>query len=482
MPTIQSLYPDIGFGTSGVRALVSQLTDEVVHAFTTAFIRYISESRLGNGCERVILAHDLRPSSPGIAAACAVAIDHAGPRTEYAGAVPTPALALRAQATSAPGIMITGSHIPFDRNGIKFYMASGEILKHDEQGIRGVQIAAPDSSRIGVVRHMSGVNGSAREAYRRRYLDFFDAGLLAGFRIGLYEHSSVARDLLHELFAALGAQVIGLGRSDDFVPIDTEAVNIEDQARAKAWCDEHRLDAVVSTDGDADRPLMFNEKGECLRGDVIGMLTASFLGADAVATPVSSNTALERSRLFRTVLRTRIGSPYVIAGMQRLAEVDGRTVVGYEANGGFLLGSSVHFGGRRLDPLPTRDATLPILAVFALARRLRVPISGLSAGLPSRHTDSGRLRDVPTAAGLGLLERLYRNQADRDRFFSELGAVDQVDVTDGFRATLASGEIVHLRPSGNAPELRCYTEADSPARAQALLEWGLGRLGRFLTI
>lgn len=157
MPTIQSLYPNIGFGTSGVRALVSQLTDEVVYAFTMAFIRYLRENNLGEMGGRVILAHDLRPSSPGIDAACAMAIDHAGLCVEHAGAVPTPAMALRAQATAAPGILVTGSHIPFDRNGIKYYMASGEILKHDEQGITRTEIMVPDPARIGAAKFLPGV-------------------------------------------------------------------------------------------------------------------------------------------------------------------------------------------------------------------------------------------------------------------------------------------------------------------------------------
>ncbi len=84
--------------------------------------------------------------------------------------------------------------------------------------------------------------------------------MLAGYRIGLYEHSSVARDFLHDLFTSLGAEVVRLGRSDDFVPIDTEAVNIDDQVRAKEWCDEneenllrngYRADGIRVTAGES---------------------------------------------------------------------------------------------------------------------------------------------------------------------------------------------------------------------------------------
>jgi phosphomannomutase len=97
----------------------------------------------------------------------------------------------------------------------------------------------------------------------------------------------------------------------------------------------------VTTDGDADSPLIADEQGRWLRGDVLGILCARELGARSVVTPVSSNTALETSGLFPHVLRTRIGSPHVIAAM---AACD-FPVVGYEANGGFLLGSDVAVGG-----------------------------------------------------------------------------------------------------------------------------------------
>jgi phosphomannomutase len=65
------------------------------------------------------------------------------------------------------------------------------------------------------------------------------------------------------------------------------------------------------------------------------------------------------------------------------------------------------------------------------------------------------------------------------QFLSPFGAVASVDRTDGLRATLATGEIVHLRPSGNAPEMRCYAEAATPARARALMAEALERVRRW---
>ncbi len=158
----------------------------------------------------------------------------------------------------------------------------------------------------------------------------------------------MGRDVLPDILKALGANVISLGRTDVFVPIDTEAVRHEDIQQAREWADLYDFDAILSTDGDADRPLIGDEKGNWLRGDVVGILCAQYLRATAVVTPVSSNSALEKTESFAQVIRTRIGSPYVIEGMQTAAHGSAGLVVGYEANGGFLLGSQVLHDEKRL--------------------------------------------------------------------------------------------------------------------------------------
>jgi phosphomannomutase len=313
--------------------------------------------------------------------------------------------------------------------------------------------------------------------YLDRYLNFLAPGTLAGLRLGLYEHSSVARDLLRELLEALGAQVTSLGRTEFFVPIDTEAVGDADIRQGRRWAAEHGFDAILSTDGDGDRPLIGDEHGDWLRGDIVGLLCARYLGAEAIATPVSGNTAIERCGAFPRVMRTRIGSPYVIEAMERLIASGERRVAGFEANGGFLLASDLVRDGRLLSALPTRDAALPMLALLADARERGVPLSRLSESLPARFTASDRLQSFPTETSRRLLEELAASgPAIADLLGSLCGEPLEIDQTDGLRMTFANGEIVHLRPSGNAPELRCYAEADSRDRAVFLARTGLSRV------
>ncbi len=464
------------FGTSGARGLAQCMTDRVCYAYTLAFLQHLEKQGLIHPGDEVLVGGDFRPSTPRIMAACLQAIADLGYRPLNGGDIPSPAVANLGLRRGIASLMVTGSHIPDDRNGIKFNRPDGEILKPDEAAIREQVVMLPKTlfDDQGMAREpfaLPAVDSAARRAYLSRYLDFFRPDALAGARVLLYEHSSVAAELLGEILENLGAVVEPVGQSDTFIPVDTEAVRSEDVALARQWAAERTFDLIVSTDGDGDRPLIGDERGEWLRGDVLGVLAAHYLQADAVVTPVSSNSVLEASGWFDRTLRTRIGSPFVIEGMARLAEEGARDVVGYEANGGFLTWHTIERDGRELPPLPTRDAAIVALAVLMLARRQGRSLSGLVADLPPRYTASDRLKAFPPALSRARIEALAEGGAEliEETFAGlELGALQGMDRTDGLRLTFASGEIVHLRASGNAPELRCYNEAGSPERVRRL--------------
>lgn len=451
----------VAFGTSGARGLVVDFTPEVCAAFAHAFIAVMQREF---AVPQMALAIDNRPSSPAMAQACAAAMLQAGVEPVYYGVVPTPALAYKAMQDQMPCIMVTGSHIPFDRNGLKFYRPDGEITKGDEQAILTANV---EFSALPVLPALE-ARPDAAAAYCQRYSSLFPADLLAGKRIGVYEHSSAGRDLYAPLLRQLGAEVIALERSDEFVPIDTEAVADADKAKARRWSAEYQLDAIFSTDGDGDRPLVADEQGEWLRGDILGLLCADALQIDALAVPVSCNTAVASCGRFAKVALTRIGSPYVIAEFAELAK-EYQRIAGFEANGGFLLGSDIELSGKPLAALPTRDAVLPFLMLLAAAGK--GTISPLVAALPQRFTHSDRIQNFPTARSQVLLAA---GKADPQALLNQLGLSDSqiagVDTTDGLRMTLTDGRIVHLRPSGNAPELRCYAEAESAASAKTCVD------------
>lgn len=463
----------VPFGTSGVRGLAAAMTDGLCIAYVTAFLQYLRQIGEFQDGTRVAIAGDLRESTHWIISACAAAVRDCGGEVVFCGRTPTPALAFHAMGLGIPSIMVTGSHIPADRNGIKFYRPHGEVLKIDEIGIvsQRVQIDPARFDDVGKLIASTPLPDitSVEGEYIERYVRHFGANALSGLVVGVYQHSAVGRDVLVRAMAALGAQAVPFGRSDTFVPVDTEAVRAEDIALAGEWAAANRVDAIISTDGDADRPLIADGSGTWLRGDVVGLLCARAVQADVVVTPVSSNSVLELSGAVPTVLRTRIGSPYVIAAMIEAAAADPMArVCGYEANGGFLLGSA--FGD--LTPLPTRDALLPIITVLMAAKER--PLADVVAALPSRFTFSDRLSDFPQWRSSALIDVMSSGSTDAQlarisRVFGEIaGHPASIDTTDGYRMTFADGSIIHLRPSGNAPELRCYTEAETEEKARDL--------------
>jgi len=465
------------FGTSGLRGLVVELLGWPAYGHALAFANYARDRRMVTDGGAVLVGRDLRASSPQMAQACLAAIQHAGLTAVDCGALPTPALALAAMQRRVPAIMVTGSHIPEDRNGLKFYRPDGEITKGDEAGIL---LAFASLAETDVPSPSAApVDQGPVEVYRRRYADFFGTAL-AGMRVGVYQHSSVSRDILVEILNAAGAETVALGRADRFIPVDTEALREEDVRLAAQWASEHPLDAIVSTDGDADRPLVADEAGSFIRGDLVGLITARLVGADAIVTPVTSNSALERSGI--AVVRTRVGSPYVIAAMDEQRAAGKHCVVGFEANGGVLLGSDVMREGRRLPALPTRDAVLPILATLAAAREAGTTLSSLVKGLKAGAIAGHRLQSIPASVSGPFLARLDGDADYAAAFFDPVGKIASTNRIDGPRFTLANGEMVHFRASGNAPELRCYAEATTQARAEKLLHWGLKAAARAMGV
>ncbi|NOQ14053.1 MAG: phosphomannomutase [Methyloprofundus sp.] len=466
----------VKFGTSGIRGLVSDMTDKVCYAYTLSFLDYLKSIDAISDGHSVGIGGDLRKSTPQIMNAVAAAIIDAGYHVVNCGLLPTPALTLYGISQKIPTMMVTGSHIPDDRNGIKFNKPDGEVLKQDEQGILAQDPTLNDALFSGESllkdNYLPAVDKLAEQQYIARYLDFFPENALSGFKIGVYEHSSVARDLLQTILSGLGAEVIALGRSDHFISVDTEAIRPEDVLLAKQWSEQYALDCIVSTDGDADRPLVSDAQGEWLRGDVAGILVADFLQADAVVTPVSSNSALEKSKRFSQTVRTKIGSPFVIAAMQAISNQS--IVVGYEANGGFLLNTPVYLKHQQLSALPTRDAVIVPLCILFQAKQQACTVAQLLKTLPERFTYSDRIKNFPAELSQSILRDMQSGQLETDAavfarlFNGKIDAALNFDATDGLRITLANAEVVHIRASGNAPELRCYTEADSYSRAKAL--------------
>ena len=545
------------FGTSGRRGEVIHLTQLEIYINALAELEYLQSLRRAEGGislgEPFYFAFDLRPSSSqfvaeqggrgGIAQAVERAIRDSGMQPVNLGRIPTPALTFYALQRGQGSMMITGSHIPFDRNGYKTNSAKGELLKKDEAPIdarveevrrRLYSQACAESlfNRHGFLKcgHQALMpeNSAGRDAYIRRYTEFFEGRSLTGQRLLVYQHSAVGRDMLVEILRQLGAEVIPAGRSETFVPIDTENIE-EDQLKKiqmlsnEAWSEHGPLEAVVSTDGDSDRPLILGVekpagtekspgRAQFFGGDLVGMIVAELLSPDGVVVPISCNDAVDQGSLQGMLEpKTRIGSPHVIAGMEKARQKGRNRICGWEANGGFLTGSDMELRGKVLPALPTRDAVLPILGVLFSMAGQRVSMRALFAGLPKRFSRAALLKKFPGPASQQIIKRFSpRDERIKEVVFDKKGVVvrDEDQITtpssgteelitlrddlssfftlalgfdsitrinyiDGVRAYFSNGDVAHVRPSGNADELRIYAVADTQARADDIARAGV---------
>ncbi|PDV85668.1 phosphomannomutase [Rhizobium sp. H4] len=465
------------FGTSGLRGLSVDLKGRASALYATAFGRYLLDSGMARQGDAILIGQDFRDSSPEIAANCADALADLFFEIRDCGRVPTPALALYALQEKAACLMVTGSHIPADRNGIKFYRPDGEIDKADEAAITAAATELDSAGFTFETRHTGpkDQSGECLAAFRDRNAGLLPADALAGLKIGVYQHSTVARDLLVDLLEHFGAKVVPFGRSETFVPVDTEAVSDETILKLMDVARQNNLDAFVSADGDGDRPLVADETGMPLRGDLLGLITANFLGAETVVTPVTSNSGIEAAGQF-SVIRTRVGSPFVISGMQDALAAGGVHVAGFEANGGVLIANDFNVNDHVLRALPTRDCFVPILATLSLAASRRQLLSVIAASHHLPFAAADRLENFPVETSARLMAYLRSGSASLTAFLQPIGEVGSFSDIDGLRVTLTDRRITHFRPSGNAPEMRCYVEAESAAAAAALLQTSLERI------
>lgn len=492
MPTIRDVLTytpvELSFGTSGLRGLVTDMTDLECYINTAGFLRYLEHAESLKPASSVYIAGDLRASTPRILRAVHKAVIDCGYKTVYCGTVPTPAVALHARVKRAPCIMVTGSHIPADRNGIKFYKIAGEVLKPDEPAIKQavgqmradiyVQPAEAFTPEGALTRPpaMPREDEEARQRYMRRFVDVFDARTLAGKKVVCYEHSSVGRDMLTQLLRDLGAEVVSVGRSEVFVPIDNENITPDDQAYFKALAAQHPdAFAIVSTDGDSDRPFVVDETGVFHRGDVLGAIVAEWLKADFAAYTISSSDAVDtylHSKSIETK-HTKIGSPYVLAALTAASQHKYLRAVGWEVNGGLLQQSDLLINGKTLSALPTRDAFLPIIGALRVAAVAKMKVSELFAALPQRFTQAGLIDNFSPEVYQDILAR-YATDTPETRhelgeFFPGFGKITKMNTLDGLRLYFASGDIAHIRLSSNAPQLRMYSVAGTQARADEIV-------------
>ncbi|MEX2647354.1 MAG: phosphoglucosamine mutase, partial [Gaiellaceae bacterium] len=292
------------FGTDGVRGIVGEsLTAELVERLGKA-------ATLWSGGGRVFVGRDTRVSGPELEDAFARGVVAAGGHAVLAGVLPTPAVALLALDL---GVVISASHNAPEYNGVKFFDREGQKLSDAAEIEIEALLDAPAAAEPGTVDRV----GVASDSYVDHVLERFGSDL-SGLRVGVDCANGAYSGLAPEAFRRLGADVVALGDDGDGARINvgcgaTDLVALSHKVR------EEGLDLGVAFDGDGDRMLAVDERGEAVDGDQILAVLALDLGVDLVAVTVMANLGLHRllEEHGIRVVTTDVGDRYVLEALRR---------------------------------------------------------------------------------------------------------------------------------------------------------------------
>ncbi|WP_159902730.1 phosphoglucosamine mutase [Salinirussus salinus] len=442
------------FGSSGVRArALAELTPADALGVAQAAGRVFDAAR-------VAVARDTRTTGPLFVDSVAAGLASVGSDVDRLGVVPTPALQAYCEREGVPGVMVTASHNPPEYNGIKLVGATGVELTRDrleavEARIGDVPLAGWEAA--GETRE---VDGAGRE-YREGVLEAVDRQRVADadLTVALDPGHGAGAVTSPRLFRELGCEVLTVNAQPDgrFPGRDPEpvAANLGDLRRLVRTTD---ADLGVAHDGDADRAIFVDERGEMVEGDAsLAALAAAELGeGDVVVSAVNASQRLaDVARAAGARLRTTpIGSTHIITAIQDIRASDGSVPVAGEGNGGVLFP----------DYRVARDGAYTAARFLELVARQ--PASQVVTDYDGYHNVREKVA--------------YEGEAERAALLSAIetvaeGVDAELDTTDGYRLEFADGWVL-ARPSGTEPVVRVYAEARGPDRARELADLFLDAL------
>ena len=361
------------FGTDGVRGVANtELTCEMAYNLGRAGAYVLAQT--GKHQPRILIGRDTRVSGGMLSAALTAGICSVGAYAADAGVITTPGVAhlTRAQGYDA-GVMISASHNPVKDNGIKFFSRDGYKLSDSlEERIEAIlldgaeELPCPTGAEVGGVAQAQG----ARESYLAHCISMLgmDAG---GMKVVLDCANGAASEYAPEIFAQIGCRVVATHCEPDGLNINLNCGSTHPESLQKAVVQQGAA-AGFAFDGDADRLIVVDEKGELVDGDQIMAIVGMHLHGkgrlpkDTVVATVMSNMGLEIALREKgiSLLRAAVGDRYVLEAM-----LEGGYVYGGEQSGHFI----------HLDDGTTGDGIVSAIRLLSILLETGKPLSELAA-------------------------------------------------------------------------------------------------------
>lgn len=422
------------FGTDGVRGPYG---GPVINE-TFAYRLGVAAGQWAGAGARVLIGRDTRTSGPALAAALATGLSDAGLFPESLGVLPTPAVARAVRLSDASlGVVITASHNPAQDNGIKFFNAEGTKLADEEEVL--IESLLPDAAPASLREVDLAVKAAGLEDYVAAMQEQLPAAALAGWKIVLDTAHGATAESSPRVLRALGAEIVGLGDAPNGTNIN-DGVGSEHPESLAATVLQEGARLGIAHDGDGDRCILCDERGEVLDGDEIltilatDAVRAGALAADTLVVTVQSNLGVDRAvqEVGGRVERTAVGDRYV---SERMREVG--ATLGGESSGHIICA----------DLGPTGDGLAAALRVLRIMHATGKPLSALRRVLQKFPLKAGALR-VAEKRPLETCPTL-------------IATMTQLDVEFG-----AQGRLL-VRYSGTEPKLRLLVEGPDDTTVDA---------------
>lgn len=438
------------FGTSGIRGPARTLfTPQFCFDIGRAFAFFLDEhDQKGT----VAIGIDTRASSPHLAQNLIYGLRHAGREVVHLGAIPVPAACYALQSMAVVGaLMVTGSHIDIDSNGVKFFAFKEEIGKNHEQEISDYYYQIREQVKPEPIYGVIPQSTAGLNNYLEMLLALIDQPL-PRLKIVFDPGNGAQTETVGTVLRELGLEHIAINASiqKSLISRDTETEGVFTILQEKVK--EEHVDFGVGFDSDGDRAVFVDEAGNFIPGDYTGTLLAKWFAADTVVCPVNVSAVI--NHIGKEVIRTKVGSPYVIEAMKK----SGATF-GFESNGGCI----------HADTMLTRDGGATFVKMLNILKWSGKTLAQLMAELPQFFIRRAKFA-CPTEKFSHILEQAKKFQK-----------AISIDETDGVKLILDAATWVLFRPSGNAPEFRVFVESNTATKANQLLDHALAFAKKFGT-
>jgi phosphomannomutase/phosphoglucomutase len=439
MPKKKSL-----FGTSGIRGSADTLfTEQFCFDVGRTFVKFL-EKYYKTG--PIAVGIDPRDSSPRIKKQLFKGLATANLELFDEGIAPVPSMNWLIKNTEiVAGIIVTGSHIAPELNGVKFYAHDEEVSAEDQKNIESLYEEMKEKEKPSNIEAKTKQESRACDLYSQMLSEMIKDPL-PKWKVAVDCANGAQSIVIPSILKSFGLEVfeVNCDTKKEFIARDTDTDDKAEVEELKKVVVKENCDFGIAYDGDGDRVVFIDEKGQFVQGEYSCSLIAKDSPGDIVITPISSSQVVDT--IGKKIIRTKVGSPYVVGKMK-----EHNAPFGFEPNGGAISAEIMY----------TRDGGSMTMKILTLYSKFDGSFSSMIAQLPKYY-----MLRTKVDYKWELKEKILEEAKKRFKGI-------KVEEIDGLKIWVDDQSWILFRSSQNAPEFRVFAESAAEDKAKTLLDDGV---------